>query len=294
MTRPLPGPAGRRTRARYAVAWSSLAAVLLGLSGAARAAEPSSPAIPLRTAARLLFATVRINGQGPFNLVLDTGASETVITPSVAARLGLRVTAVTASQGTARAESVSLGNITVRDLPVRVFDPMAARSLRLDFGVDYHGLLGATFLEQFVVIVDYGAPSIQLLTRGEAPARAGGVAFERCERLVRVPVMLAGKGPFAFLLDTGAAETLVFPRTAAQAGVVLPVNGIGRARAATLAVGDWAARDLEILVDSQADPRVGRSYDGILGYPFLSRYRVTLDYPRGRLFLDPVVAKPAR
>jgi len=32
---------------------------------------------------------------------------------------------------------------------------------------------------------------------------------------------------------------------------------------------------------------VGEPVDGLLGYSFLKHYRVALDYPRGRLWLDP-------
>jgi hypothetical protein len=39
--------------------------------------------------------------------------------------------------------------------------------------------------------------------------------------------------------------------------------------------------------------RAGLQYDGILGYPFLSRFEVTLDYPAGMLLLRPYGADKA-
>jgi predicted aspartyl protease len=244
--------------------------------------------IPARLAARLFFVPVLVNGQGPFQFVLDTGASETVITPGVARKIGLKTTPQSTGQDIARVATFALGSAVAKDFRVRVFDPVAARPLRLDFGLDYHGLAGATFLENFVVRVDYLHTNVCLLARDAHPANTNDVTITRIENLIRVPVMVNNRGPFNFLLDTGAAETLVFPGTASRAGLVAPggAQPAGRIPVPSFRIGACEAKNVLAIVDTQADPRVSQTYDGILGYSFLSRFCVTIDYPHSRLHLD--------
>ncbi|HTD34837.1 MAG TPA: retropepsin-like aspartic protease [Candidatus Elarobacter sp.] len=116
------------------------------------------------------------------------------------------------------------------------------------------------------------------------------------------PVMLVkarvnGRGPYAFLVDTGATVTIVSAALAKNLRLTpLPVavQGIGaggsfstRAYVASVAVGE--THQDRVVVGTfdltQIDAAVG-SIDGLLGYDFLKYYRVTIDYPGRRLCLD--------
>jgi predicted aspartyl protease len=117
------------------------------------------------------------------------------------------------------------------------------------------------------------------------------------------PVMLVkarvnGRGPYSFLVDTGATVTIVSASLAARLRLTpLPVavQGIGaggsfstRAYVASITVGD--TRQDRVVVGTfdltQINAAVG-SIDGLLGYDFLKHYRVTIDYPGRRICLDP-------
>jgi predicted aspartyl protease len=117
------------------------------------------------------------------------------------------------------------------------------------------------------------------------------------------PVMLVkarvnGRGPYSFLVDTGATVTIVSTSLARRLRLTpLPVavQGIGaggsfstRAYVASVSVGD--AQQDRVVVGTfdltQINAAVG-SIDGLLGYDFLKAYRVTIDYPGRRLCLDP-------
>ena len=61
---------------------------------------PDQPApIPLRKTLNLIFADVRINGKGPYNFVIDTGASQTALSEKLARDLGLKVITSTVLHG---------------------------------------------------------------------------------------------------------------------------------------------------------------------------------------------------
>ena len=109
----------------------------------------------------LLMVEAEVNGQGPFNFVLDTGASFCVITPDAAAVVGLKPagkkpTAIGAGgrieASLAKLKSFRLGSHGVRNLGVAI---MALDHVEQRLGVKVAGLVGYNFLKTFVVTLDY-------------------------------------------------------------------------------------------------------------------------------------------
>ena len=108
---------------------------------------------------------VQINGVNA-TLVLDTGASQTMISPELARRAGMQVTRGApliagnvvggrrVSAPLVRARSLSVGAATVEDLDIAVFDALPGRP-------EVDGLLGASFLHHFKFTVD--RKNLQLL-----------------------------------------------------------------------------------------------------------------------------------
>jgi hypothetical protein len=114
--------------------------------------------VQIRTAYSALLVPVQINGISG-TLVLDTGASQTLIKPELARRAGMEVAfgaplvrgnvvgGRRLSVPLVRARSVSVGGAAVEDLDVGVYDALPGRA-------DVDGLLGATFLHHFKFTVD--------------------------------------------------------------------------------------------------------------------------------------------
>jgi predicted aspartyl protease len=109
-----------------------------------------------------LVVPVKINGVGPFDFVLDTGATLTCIDEQLAELLALEdapgrtMGAVVGGIGTmrlVRLESVRLGETTAHGLKGCVLDLQHLRQLP---GVEVHGLLGLDFLKSFRVTLDFG------------------------------------------------------------------------------------------------------------------------------------------
>src|SRR5438067_10866515 len=135
-------------------------------TGAARRAIPtdSYTSVPLRSGRTKGHTWVECEVCGrPVKLVVDTGAGQTLIVPTLAARLGLRlgppVRAVlpNGSKAESRAANVGLrvGDITREPFPVAVMDLSAILdALRQAEGVEFAGLLGADFLGTQDAIID--------------------------------------------------------------------------------------------------------------------------------------------
>src|SRR6187399_2941932 len=66
--------------------------------GVVKAPQQPTP-IPLRKALNLIFADVKINGKGPYNFVVDTGASQTALSQNLARDLGLKIITTTVMHG---------------------------------------------------------------------------------------------------------------------------------------------------------------------------------------------------
>lgn len=275
------------------------AAALLPDCPHARAGDGAGSEQAFELAAKVVVVKAAINGKGPYRLILDTGATETVITPPVAKALGVNTLPAAAGQRKGVVRSLAVGDAAVTNFGVYVFDPPQALSLRLEEGLDYHGLLGYTFISRFLTTVDYPRGVVRfapLPLPRQAAAAAGALPFEVVEHMIRVPVRINGAKPFSMLLDTGAAEVLLFPAlaqalklpapTAASPGPTFPLL-------ASVAVGPAETRQVRAVVDTQADPRVAANVAGILGYPFLSHFTLTLNCRDRLLSLTPPAGGPA-
>lgn len=131
-----------------------------------------------------------------------------------------------------------------------------------------------------------------------APGEVNFRLAAACKPIVLVPTFLNGMGPYEFALDTGASLTVISADLAhsleIKSGEAKEGMGCGGkvevaiSRVASLAVGsarlenpEVAIADLGVL--SQA---VGAKLDGIIGYNYLKDFKVTIDYPKGRLRLQ--------
>ncbi len=118
--------------------------------------------IPLERNNLGFVVTTRFNGEIPARLVVDTGATSTVISPALARRLGLRVrtdppvivrgVTGTAEAGWASVQEIEVGGRRAGPIQVVVHDAVP--------GAD--GLLGMNFLGSFRVEILAEGPSLTL------------------------------------------------------------------------------------------------------------------------------------
>ncbi len=158
---------------------------------------------------------VTVNGQGPFDFVLDTGSSHTTVSSDLADRLALPVVAKVRvftpsgveTQPVVKVEGMAIGSARVEGLMPSVVSN--ARLRQLEPGV--HGVIGLDFLAEFDFTVDYRR---KRLTWAAEPAeghdrlplvRAGD------RRLVQLPGDDPGE-PVLMVPDSGSEGFVIFER----------------------------------------------------------------------------------
>jgi len=140
-----------------------------------------------------------------------------------------------------------------------------------------------------------------LLAAFAIPARAEEKSFEVPYKLtdtkhVMVRVKLNGKGPFNFILDTGAPAMIMTEAVAKKAGLKAD-KGWGTAKLAieggpTLPEAKGLAIDMFQLKGMNAMGVAGVELHGVLGYNILARYRIQYDFTQDRLVWTPLKFEP--
>jgi hypothetical protein len=256
-------------------------------------------------AARLEGRGTRVDGF----LVLDSGASHTVVGPEAlgvlrmaeqAASSMMSVAGVSASVP-ALVERLALGGFTIEDVPVLV-----DRGRQQPLGPGVIGSIGVSLLRDFKVTLDVREEVLRLDPRGSAPTEGRiDVPFELVNNLPLVRARLGGGPEREYMFDTGADALFLSPEVARQDLGFVPgdprarparsvaiggqeVAGVSVPVAVPLVVGGEALPISRATVDPSVPLRnaAGRlEMAGTLGV-FL-RARFTLDFARQRLVVEP-------
>jgi len=138
-----------------------------------------------------------------------------------------------------------------------------------------------------------------LLLTSAATARAGDAAGTQ----VRVPfellvtkhivvmIKINDRGPYRMIFDTGAPVSILNTKSAKETGLISKAGGGGllnlfgsmdQVKIKKLEMGDLKALDVPVIVMDhptvELASRLWGPIEGIIGFPFFARYRMTLDY----------------
>lgn len=118
-----------------------------------------------------------------------------------------------------------------------------------------------------------------------------------------IKIMVNGKGPFRVIFDTGAPISLVSSKLAEETELVKPrkrgsggsmpmMFGMqGQATIKEFGLGELKALNVQVIVmDHPAVTAVSKvlgRIDGIIGFPFFARYRMSIDYQKQTLIFEP-------
>lgn len=141
----------------------------------------------------------------------------------------------------------------------------------------------------------------------KADAKPVTVPFELLRsRHMAIQVKLNGKGPYRLIFDTGAPFNVINNRIAKDAGVITaktPKPGIamfgmaGQQVVKEFETGGAKLEKMPVMVMDHPTvnimSKVLGPIDGIIGYPFFARYRMTIDYQKKEMTLVPNGHKPA-
>jgi len=263
----------------------------------------------------LILVPVHVQDNGPYEFILDTGASHCLLSPELSTILGIQPEVERPAMGAAgpvkltfaRVASLAAGSTRKYNLQVAITDELKRIAAAIGNRVD--GSLGFEFLKDFSVTIDYRAGALGFSSPSDSsPSRpsAHSVPFTLAaagKPLILVWVMVNGQGPFQFAFDTGASRTMLSSNLSRTLGLettedTLVTGGGGQIRilagkVSSLAVGDAMVRDHAVGVGeflAMLSGAIGTKLDGIVGYNFLNQFRVTIAYPRRTLELVPLVS----
>jgi hypothetical protein len=120
-----------------------------------------------------------------------------------------------------------------------------------------------------------------------------------------VNVMINDKGPYRLVFDTGAPDSLVNNKVAKEAGLFSKdtkrplfalFGSMGQFKIKSLQLGDIKAENVPAMVldhpTVEAIAKFVGPIEGILGFTFFSRYKMTIDYEKKEMTLVPTDFQP--
>jgi len=241
-----------------------------------------------------VFVNLAPDGERPFRLILDTGASDSVLTPRYARDLGVTVR---------RARDRPNERSTVLGRPLQFWIDTESSESASRTGWEY-GLLGGTFLGEYVIDLDFVNRRVRFIDadKWQTPKSVDA------QNEAVLPLRVVGNRPFVHvevegksvdvLLDTGAPMTMLLSGEGAKragfskhplaqlagGGVLGPIETY-LVEADKLVLGPFSFEPAPIAFAPQGAYNQGGSTDSLIGYELLSHFHVRIDYRHKRLWL---------
>lgn len=266
--------------------------------------------VPFQLINNHIYAEVKVNGQGPFLFIFDTGGHD-LLTPDTAKALAVKsegqAAGTGAGEGTvevgfARGVTFQIGDLVLKDQTI-VTLPFASPTVE---GFPEQGMIGFEVFRRFVTEIDYGAKTLTFVDPAKFSPKGAGtpVPFVFYSHLPQVKGDFEGL-PGVFDIDTGSRVELTLNKPFADAnGIkgkhpkgVTAVDGWGVGgrsvsyvlRGEHLTLGPVRVDDVVAGLGTQsrgafADP----NYQGNVGSGLLKRFKVTFDYDHQLMYLKPL------
>ncbi|MDQ5835331.1 MAG: aspartyl protease family protein [Acidobacteriota bacterium] len=274
----------------------------------------SATGIPFDFEDNAVFLEVRVNNSRPLKFGFDTGAGLTILNARTAKELGLKASETTLNGNavggrvsgdvfkgvTLGVRGATVSNQMVGALSFESF-PCEARSI--------DGIIGYDFIKEFVVEIDYSRRVINLYDPKSFNYRGAGQLVPL--RIVRTPfidakLLIEGHAPVvgSFEVDTGSdsAVSLNSPfvkknrlLSAIRSTVETPedeeLGGKSRSfvgRVKGFQVGKFVLENPVVLLSEDTEGAMADEGNaGPIGNQVFSRFKVTIDYSRSRMYLEP-------
>ena len=261
--------------------------------------------IPFRLVNDKVVIQGKVNGEGPFDLVIDTGAEQMVLSKETAQAVGVRPIANTISAGVGdigiraldlgRVESLEIGSLEIRNLPVIIKNPSLEGLPR---GREPDSLSPLAF--GLSMVIDYKTK--QLTVARHLPDQTVDIDMPmRYHRLAVVQGVINKEHSKSFVVDTGGEVVSIGLGLASFLDQKVPTRRIPLQVYGTsgwddsafllpgidLAFNQISYENFSVVVLNLHRPSalLGFEIGGIVGYSFLKDYRVSFDLTRSLLRL---------
>lgn len=261
---------------------------------------------------------VMVNGYHLFQFILDTGASRVSVLPELAEQFmvasGKHIETLVAegrkSAPTGHVASLAIGPALQNNIEVWGSDlpPELRQAMESGFAGKLGGRLGHNFLANYRVTIDYQRGECIFAQEEEPDIQTMGEEVTTSLNIVNrespwplVSTWVNGRGPYEFLLDTGASEMVIVPSLAEELKLPLstskvPMNNSSDAifppvsRLDTVSVENAVVSNLEVSVSGNFDTpslqKAGVKVVGAIGNNYLRAFRTTIDYLEATLILQ--------
>jgi len=271
--------------------------------------------VPFVYRTRHVWVKASVNGGPPEDFLVDTGASLTVIDSAYAARRGIATQGqigVTGAGAAGGASFSSIDSVVVNGAGgsgvVIGHQKVAVLSLNQHlepfFWRPIAGVLGYDFISRFVMEVDYdhGVLTLRDPRRFQPAAAATAVPLTMAGNIPVVKARLDGiEGEFRLDVGSGSSVDMHSPFVRqhdliAKAGKSFEVTGGGfggtfnstLCRMKSFAIGPYEWKDpIVILSQATTGGLASEDYAGNIGNQILERFKLTFDYDRRVVYLQP-------
>jgi predicted aspartyl protease len=190
-------------------------------------AQTVTARVPMKEVSGLEIVKVSINGNGPYDFVLDTGSNTTLVKPQLLLKLNIpirKTVTVTTSVGESKyqcaiAQSIEIAGLSVEGLEISTLEGDAPGLPR----GRVQGVLGENFLRHFDLLIDNQQHTLVLDRGSSLESTLSGehllfLAFgsyqsdstpNRIVVKLRVPSLLLK--PLFFVIDSGASDAVFYP-----------------------------------------------------------------------------------
>ncbi|HEX7517873.1 MAG TPA: retropepsin-like aspartic protease [Chthoniobacterales bacterium] len=132
--------------------------------------SPSSAKVKFRLAGGaqpLILLPVEVDGEGPFEFILDTGAGTSLLSSELGQKLGIKILGSKEGQSDVDVtagvlQSFQVGGARIHNLAVVAADFFAMLNNAL--GAKLDGIVGCNFLRNYKVALDYPNETLSLFT----------------------------------------------------------------------------------------------------------------------------------
>ncbi len=267
----------------------------------------ASVTVPMDLRNGVLTIAARVNGQGPYRFILDTGG-HAILSPALVRSLLLDTFGAGVSGGAGeslsterytRVAKLEIGGLVLTDQHFYVID-LGYPTMERGDGPPLGGILGLELLERLATRIDYPGRTVRFTPFGRQRIAADDVQVPiRFDDDMPLVDGVLDDRPGTFALDTGNSSTIVVqPAWADRVGLAASLkagmetasygaggisrNWVGRVDAFAIG-GHTIARPLVRYAEDRRGAFSSRTEAGNIGTQVLANYVVDFDYRRGTM-----------